>query len=260
VWEFFSSAWALAIVPSAIAIAGVVAFAKTLLENRNLQLEKQRLQLEISAATRRVIIPSESQIEKYGVVRVAMQRTVRLSGIVLAVLLPVSVALQTGPMPSVPQPDEPGAEAIPATPAIPADPPDIPLEDRPANELPARPDLPRPAPQDLEVMLRDFRTMGVNATAARFFANDQMKAALHGNKDFAALQIMIVDDPGVADVILDVGYTFAWDYPFSLTHRRRSIVLVSGKGVGRFSGPAGAESVTRELVALLKPYRPSARN
>lgn len=114
-WEFFSSAWALAIVPSAIAIAGVVAFAKTLLENRNLQLEKQRLQLEISAATRRVIIPSESQIEKYGVVRVAM-------------------------------------------------------------------------------------------------------------------------------------------------HRRTSTVLVSGKGVGRFSGPAGAESVTRELVALLKPYRPSARN
>jgi hypothetical protein len=70
---------------------------------------------------------------------------------------------------------------------------------------------------------------------------------------------VIVDDPGVADVILDVGYTFAWDYPFSLTHRRTSIVLLSGKGVGRFSGPAGAESVARELATLLKPYRPSAR-
>ena len=81
---------------------------------------------------------------------------------------------------------------------------------------------------------------------------------LHGDKDFAALQIVIVDDPGVADVILDVGYTFAWDYPFSLTHRRTSIVLVSGKGVGRFSGPAGAESVARELAKLPKTYRPSA--
>ena len=119
---------------------------------------------------------------------------------------------------------------------------------------PPPPTTPEP-PWDL---LQNVRTLAVNASRARFFGNDQMKAALYGNKDFAALQLVIVDDPGVADVILDVGYTFAWEYPFSLTHRRTSIVLVSGKGVGPLSPSAGAGSVARELAKLLKPYRPSA--
>jgi hypothetical protein len=64
-----------------------------------------------------------------------------------------------------------------------------------------------------------------------------------------------VDDPAVADVVLDVGYTFAWDYPFSLKHQNTSVVLLSGKGSGPFSGPRGATSVAGELVKLLKPYR-----
>ena len=112
--------------------------------------------------------------------------------------------------------------------------------------------------KDPNLILRNFKTMLVNASDARFFGSDQMQAALHTNKDFAALQITIVEDQNVADVILEVGYTFAWDYPFSLTHRPTSIVLVSGKGVGRLWGPEGARSVARELATLLKPYRPSA--
>jgi TIR domain-containing protein/carboxypeptidase family protein len=110
-------------------------------------------------------------------------------------------------------------------------------------------------PPDPPALLRDFKRLLVNASDARFFGSDQMKAALQTNEDFAALEITIVDDPNVADVILEVGYTFPWDYPFSLTHRDTSIVLVSGKGVGRLSGPAGAASVARELARLLKPYR-----
>jgi hypothetical protein len=58
--------------------------------------------------------------------------------------------------------------------------------------------------------------------------------------------------------VLTVGYTFAWDYPFSLQHQNTSMVLLSGKGSGPFSGPAGAKSVANELVKLLKPHRQSA--
>ena len=65
----------------------------------------------------------------------------------------------------------------------------------------------------------------------------------------------IVDDPAVADVVLEVGYTFAWDYPFSLKYQDTSVVLVSGKGSGPFSGPAGATSVASEFAKLLKAYR-----
>jgi hypothetical protein len=82
-----------------------------------------------------------------------------------------------------------------------------------------------------------------------------LKAALGRNKDFAKLNIRIVDDRKVADTILVVGYTFAWDYPFELKHQNTTIVLLAGKGVGPFSGVAGAANVANELAKLAKPYR-----
>jgi hypothetical protein len=52
-----------------------------------------------------------------------------------------------------------------------------------------------------------------------------------------------VDDRAVADVVLDVDYTFAWDSPFTLKHQNTSMVLLSGKGSGSFYGPKEASSV-----------------
>lgn len=109
--------------------------------------------------------------------------------------------------------------------------------------------------QDKNFILSKFRTMFVDASAAEYFGVQQMTAALDRNKDFAALNITIVNDRSLADVVLEIGYTFAWDYPFSLNHQNTSSVLLSGKGSGPFSAPAGAESVAYELVKLLKPYR-----
>lgn len=111
------------------------------------------------------------------------------------------------------------------------------------------------AAKDPETLLRTFKTLTIDTSRAKFFGNTQMKAALARDKGFGALRITIVDDPALADVVLDVGYTFAWDYPFSLKHANTSMVLTSGKGSGPFSGPAGAKSVAREVVKLLKPYR-----
>jgi hypothetical protein len=111
--------------------------------------------------------------------------------------------------------------------------------------------------KDPQYILRNFRTIVVDASRAKYFGNAQMKGALGQNKDFVALKLSLVDDPSVADAILEVGYTYAWDYPFSLKHQNTSVVLVSGKGTGPFSGPLGATSVAIELVKLLKPYRGS---
>jgi S1-C subfamily serine protease len=116
--------------------------------------------------------------------------------------------------------------------------------------------------KDKSFILSNFRTMYIDANKAEFFGADQMEAALGGNTEFGKLNVMIVDDRSRADVVLEIGYTFAWDYPFSLKHQNTSIVLVSGKGEGPFSGPAGAASVAGELAKLLKPYRspkPQAR-
>lgn len=112
------------------------------------------------------------------------------------------------------------------------------------------------ASKDPEFILRNFRTMLVDASRAAYFGTPQMKAALGDNKNFESLRISLVDDPAVADVVLTVNYTFAWDYPFALRHQNTSVVLLSGKGVGPFSGPAGANDVAAELAKALKPYRP----
>jgi len=109
--------------------------------------------------------------------------------------------------------------------------------------------------KDRDFILRNFRTMYVDARDAKYFGSRQLKAALGKNKDFWKLNVRMVDDPRVADVILKVSYTFAWDFPFELTHRNTTIVLLSGKGEGPFSGPLGAADVARNLVNLAKPWR-----
>jgi hypothetical protein len=106
-----------------------------------------------------------------------------------------------------------------------------------------------------DAVLRGFKTLLVDASRAQFFGSDQMKAALGKHKGFETLRITIVDDRSVADAVLEVSYTFAWDYPFSLKHQNSSVVLVSGKGTGPLSGPGGAASVASEFVKLLRPYR-----
>lgn len=109
--------------------------------------------------------------------------------------------------------------------------------------------------KDPEFILRNFRTMYVDAHAAQYFGSDQMKAALGKNKEFQKLRIHIVDDPKVADVVLKVSYTFAWDYPFELRHQNTTVVLLAGKGEGPFSGPLGAANVARQFVKAAKPWR-----
>ena len=70
--------------------------------------------------------------------------------------------------------------------------------------------------------------------------------------------LVIVDDAVVADAVLEVGHTFAWDFPYALKHQNTSMVLVSGTGYGPFSAPLAAVSVAAELVKQLKRYRTAA--
>jgi hypothetical protein len=109
--------------------------------------------------------------------------------------------------------------------------------------------------KDPDFILRNFRTMYIDASEAKFFDSARMAAALGSRTDFKALHVSLVNDRRLADVVLQVSYTFAWDYPYLLRHQVTSIVLLSGKGNGPFSGPAGAESVAGRLIDMLKPYR-----
>lgn len=114
--------------------------------------------------------------------------------------------------------------------------------------------------KDKDDILRNFKTMYVTTRDVNFFDSSQMKAALHRNDDFNRLNITIVDDPRVADVVLTVSYTFAWDYPFELRHQNTTSVLLAGKGEGPFSGPLGAADVAYQFVELAKPYRAAKKS
>jgi len=109
--------------------------------------------------------------------------------------------------------------------------------------------------KDRDFILHNFRTMYVDARDARYFGSHQLKAALGRNKGFEKLNVRIVDDPRVADTVLKVSYTFAWDFPFELRHQNTTIVLLSGKGEGPFSGPLGAAEVARNFVNAAQAWR-----
>ena len=119
--EYLSSGWTLVVVPTAIAIAALAGFIKTLLEKRNLELQNQKLHVEVAAATSRIMLATDEQVEKYAFRRHFMSRTIRIASVLLAVGLPTTLVLNTqlrqgpqaGPVPAVQpaplpkQPDQP---------------------------------------------------------------------------------------------------------------------------------------------------------
>lgn len=131
------------------------------------------------------------------------------------------------------------------------------LQDEPPRATPDAPDQSEllKNSKDPDFILRNFKTMYVETRDIDFFGPAEMKAALHDNPDFAKLNIRIVDDPRVADAVLSVTYTFAWDYPFELRHQNTTTVLLAGMGEGPFSGPLGAADVARVFVGLAAPRR-----
>ena len=125
-FEYLSSGWTLVVVPTAIAIAALAGFIKTLLEKRNLELQNQKLHVEVAAATSRIVLATDEQVEKYAFRRHFMSRTIRIASVLLAVGLPTTLVLNTqlgqgpeaGPVPAVrpapvPEPDQPSPPVLP---------------------------------------------------------------------------------------------------------------------------------------------------
>src|SRR5258708_18122745 len=84
--------------------------------------------------------------------------------------------------------------------------------------------------KDPDFILRNFRTMYVDASEAEFFGSELLKSELGRNDGFDKLNIRMADDRRVADLLLKVSYTFAPHYPLDLRHQTTTTVLLSGKG------------------------------
>lgn len=172
-------------------------------------------------------------------------------------LLPAHPGTSPVPAPSVPVPPAP-APLLPTPPVVPAQnvlPAAIPAAQPAEKPVPASSSDSLKNSRDRDFLLRNFRTMYVDAHAAKYFGSDDLKAVLASNQDFNALNISMVDDPKIADTILIVSNTFVWDFPYELKHQASSIVLLAGKGVGPLSGHLGAINVASLFVKAAKPYR-----
>lgn len=109
--------------------------------------------------------------------------------------------------------------------------------------------------KDPDFILRNFKTMYIQLEDIDIFGPSLIAAELGKNPEFRKMNIHIVEDPRVADTVLEVSYNFAWDYPFKLRHQNTTTVLLAGKGEGPFSGPLGAWDVARQFVNAAKKWR-----
>ena len=136
-------------VPTAIAISALIAFWKTVLEKRNLELENRKLHVEVAAATSRIVLPTDEQIEKYAFAAKFVRRTIRIGSMVLAVALPAALVLQNHdveppPPPTTTLPPAP-VPRVPPEPQPTPPPPDIsPAPSQPPVVKPADPPIERP--------------------------------------------------------------------------------------------------------------------
>jgi len=90
--------------------------------------------------------------------------------------------------------------------------------------------------------------------------DDLMLEALRNQHGFSALDLVLVDNPSVADVMIEVAYVpFTFDYTFKAWERRTSVVIASGK-ITAFNGYLAAPELAAKLVSQLVPSHPVVRS
>lgn len=119
---------------------------------------------------------------------------------------------------------------------------------------PLPPDTSLSQSKDRSFILRNFKTLYVDADDAKAFGSDDVKKALLNNSMFASLNLEIVDDRSAADAVLEVRRSLGAEYPFEVKSRN-NVLLLRGSGVS-FFGAAGARDVAQYFVQLTKPFRP----
>lgn len=91
-----------------------------------------------------------------------------------------------------------------------------------------------------------------------------VKAELRKHPNKNALNLVVVDNPHRADLLLEVEYPIPllFEYSFKLKHQRTSVVIAAGKVIawdGLRAAPAIAKKLSRQLVKIKKSYQPPAQ-
>ncbi|MGB8259639.1 MAG: trypsin-like peptidase domain-containing protein [Terracidiphilus sp.] len=127
-------------------------------------------------------------------------------------------------------------------------------------EMPAQPaaDVPQSsaaiAGADPKQILKNAHTIYIDSKTA-FLTVDTMGRALTQNKDWEKLGLVLVRDPRVADLLIEVDRPlFTYTHTFVISDRKTTIVLGSGKVIA-FDGILASSGLAREVVKVFAAVR-----
>ncbi len=103
--------------------------------------------------------------------------------------------------------------------------------------------------------IREIKTVYVR-TNTSYFEPVQLQNELRKRPEFAAWQLLLVDDVKVADAVIEVDRPlFTFTFTFTLTDKKTSVLLASGK-ITAWDGNAAAPGLAKEIVKQVKVARP----
>ncbi|MCI0351586.1 MAG: hypothetical protein L0Z53_19360, partial [Acidobacteriales bacterium] len=101
------------------------------------------------------------------------------------------------------------------------------------------------------------RTYAVNS-ATILIERDLMLEALRNQRDFAALDFVLVENRELAEVFVEVAYVpWTFDYTFKVIDQKTSVVIGAGK-VTAFNGYLAAPALAKKIAAQMKKWRSQA--
>lgn len=127
----------------------------------------------------------------------------------------------------------------------------------PAPELP--PSSQAVIKTDPAQRLRELKTLYVRSSTS-YFAPVQLLNVLRTRPEWAAWQLLFVDDVKVADAIIEIDRPlFTFIFTFNITDKRTSVLLASGT-VTAWDGNLAAPGLAKEIIKQFKVARPLPAN
>jgi hypothetical protein len=103
-------------------------------------------------------------------------------------------------------------------------------------------------------LMRDARTVYLHSKTS-FLTIDTLQRALLANKQWKDLNLVIVGDPKLADLVIEVDRPlFTYVHTFVLSDRKTTIVLGSGKQTA-FDGTIASSGLAKDIVKILASAR-----
>lgn len=137
--------------------------------------------------------------------------------------------------------------------------PQVAVPQRPTSPLaPAGPGSAVVRETDPAKLLVASKTVYVTSHS-NLFKSVQLLNELRKKQEFTDWNLSFVDEPEVADLILEIEHIpLTWEFPFSIRHQRTGVVIATGK-VYAWGGGDGAQLMASRVVERLTKLRASVK-